>query len=91
MIQFLILFFLKVNTCSFVFKSCNYDCCKSFKKKDFCVVSCISLIKIGFLMIKEIGFPWQLAHLNGVSHSAVAWLLILRSGIVSGVKTCQRM
>lgn len=60
-------------------------------KKDFCVVSCISLIKIGFLMIKEIGFPWQLAHLNGVSHSAVAWLLILRSGIMSGVKTCQRM
>lgn len=60
-------------------------------KKIFCVVSCISLIKIGFLMIKEIGFPWQLAHSNGVSHSAVAWLLILRSGIVSGVKTCQRM
>lgn len=64
---------------------------RAIKKKDFCVVSCISLIKIGFLMIKEIGFPWQLAHLNGVSHSAVAWLLILRSGIVSGVKTCQRM
>lgn len=42
-------------------------------------------------MIKEIGLPWQLAHLNGVSHSAVAWLLILRIGIVSGVKTCQRM
>lgn len=64
---------------------------RAIKKKDFCVVSCISLIKIGFLMIKEIGFPWQLAHLNGVSHSAVAWLLILRSGIRSGVKTCQRM
>lgn len=52
---------------------------RAIKKKDFCVVSCISLIKIGFLMIKEIGFPWQLAHSNGVSHSAVAWLLILRS------------
>lgn len=28
------------------------------KKKDFCVVLCISLIKIGFFMIKEIGFFW---------------------------------
>lgn len=27
-------------------------------KKDFCVVLCISLIIIGFFMIKEIGFFW---------------------------------
>lgn len=26
--------------------------------KDFCVVLCIGLIKIGFFMIKEIGFFW---------------------------------